>query len=227
MDSKLFPSSQRGSMELDWLKANFSFSFAEFYNPNLMGFGTLRVLNDDIIAGISGFPPHPHKNYEIITIVMRGTLTHEDSMGNKTHIPHHQIQHMSAGSGIVHSEINEFEEEVNSFQIWIKPQEIESPPFYGQKQINQELLISPTGKNDSLPINQQAYISWMNRDESFEYNNYDQKNIVYIMIVDGSATIENNELFKRDAIGLYNYDEKVLIELKEKTTFLIIEIPQK
>lgn len=226
MKYQLFDENKRGSMKIDWLDAKFSFSFADFFDPTLQNFGALRVLNDDIIDGNSGFPPHPHKNYEIITIVTKGTLTHEDSMGNRTRIPHLQIQHMSAGNGIVHSEVNEFNEEVNSFQIWIKPQSINTTPYYGQMEIgDKELLLSPDGRNQSLKINQQAYLSLKTSETPFSYSNYDPKNIVYIMVVEGQAKINSIDRLKRDAIGLQNYDEKISIEPKQKTKFLIIEVP--
>lgn len=226
MKYQLFDENKRGSMKIDWLDAKFSFSFADFFDPTLQNFGVLRVLNDDIIAGNSGFPPHPHQNYEIITIVMKGTLTHEDSMGNKTQIPQHQIQHMSAGSGIIHSEINEFDEDVNSFQIWIKPQSVNTTPFYGQMDINgKELLLSPDGKNNSLKINQQAYLSLKRSSSEFKYNNYDAKNIVYIMVVEGEATIDNVKRSKRDAIGLHNFEKEIHIEPQGESTLLIIEVP--
>ncbi len=226
MKYQLFDENKRGSMKIDWLDAKFSFSFADFFDPTLQNFGALRVLNDDIIAGNSGFPPHPHQNYEIITIVMKGILTHEDSMGNKTQIPQHQIQHMSAGSGIIHSEINEFNEDVNSFQIWIKPQSVNTTPYYGQMKIDgKELLLSPDGRNESLKINQQAYLSLKTSSSPFEYGNYDTKNIVYIMVVEGEATINNSRRLKRDAVGIENFKEKITIEPQKESTFLIIEVP--
>lgn len=226
MKYQLFDENKRGSMKIDWLDAKFSFSFADFFDPTLQNFGALRVLNDDIIGGNSGFPPHPHKNYEIITIVMKGTLTHQDSMGNKTQIPQNQIQHMSGGSGIVHSEINEFDEEVNSFQIWISPQSVNTTPYYGQMEIgDKELLLSPDGRNQSLKINQQAYLSLKTFDTPFSYSNYDSKNIVYMMIIEGQAKINSFIRSKRDAIGLQNFDEKVSIEPLQKTKLLIIEVP--
>ena len=135
MKYKIYKANERGTADHGWLKANFSFSFAHYYNPENINFGALRVLNDDVIKGGMGFGTHPHDNMEIISIPIKGALKHRDSMSN-TWIPLHtgEVQVMSAGTGIQHSEMNNNPtEEVNLFQIWIMPQEQNVSPRYDQK----------------------------------------------------------------------------------------------
>src|SRR6187402_2840113 len=168
MKSIFYPANERGSNDIGWLKANFSFSFGPYYNPDKVHFGALRVLNDDIIAGGTGFGTHPHDNMEIITIPLDGALEHKDSMGNIGVIHSGEIQVMSAGSGVTHSEYNHSKtEEANTLQIWLFPKERNIKPRYDQKSFTDVLeinklvkLISPDKENkDTLWINQDAVFS--------------------------------------------------------------------
>ena len=156
---------ERGIAEHGWLHSRFSFSFADYHNPERMGFGTLRVINDDIIEPLGGFRMHPHRNMEIITIVIKGSLEHEDSEGNRGVIRAGEIQYMSAGRGVEHSEYNpSSKEQTELLQIWIQPQENGLPPHYEQHRCDMDRLnrwahlISGEGRKGSLRIAQNASI---------------------------------------------------------------------
>ena len=167
MKSIFYPESERGKNNLGWLKANFSFSFASYYDPNKVNFGVLRVLNDDIIAGGTGFGTHPHDNMEIITIPLEGGLEHKDSMGNTGVIRAGEVQVMSAGTGVYHSEYNASRtEDAKTLQIWLFPKEKDIQPRYDQKDFKEHLktnqlttLISPIKSPDTLWLNQDATFS--------------------------------------------------------------------
>src|SRR6478735_539352 len=169
MRHQIFPKSERGTADHGWLKANFSFSFGNYYNPDMVQFGMLRVLNDDTIAGGMGFGTHPHDNMEIITIPLEGGLSHRDSMGNKATVSFGEVQVMSAGTGIQHSEMNASQDEqAKTLQLWIFPEKDNVVPRYDQKAFTLNdnrnaftTIVSPQDKNDgnALWIYQQAYLS--------------------------------------------------------------------
>jgi len=234
MKSIYYPANERGKNDIGWLKANFSFSFASYYNPNRMNFGVLRVLNDDIIAAGMGFGSHPHDNMEIITIPISGALEHKDSMGNIGVINAGEVQVMSAGTGVVHSEYNHSKTEAaNTLQIWLFPKEENIKPRYDQKNFNELLkinelatLISPDKTGDALWINQDATFS-MGDFEPGQQINYDIKtpgNGVYIFIIEGAVKINGQLLNKRDAIGVYD-TSSLIIETEAFTRLLIMDIP--
>jgi len=234
MKTIYYPANQRGKNDIGWLKANFSFSFGPYYDPDKVHFGALRVLNDDIIAAGAGFGSHPHDNMEIITIPIEGALEHKDSMGNIGVIHAGEVQVMSAGSGIVHSEYNHSQtEDANTLQIWLFPKERNIKPRYDQKDFNEVLklnelatLISPEKSEDTLWINQDATFS-MGDFEAGQKINYDIKtpgNGVYIFIIEGAAKINGQALNKRDAIGVYN-TSSLIIETEALTRLLIMDIP--
>ena len=237
MKTIVYKANERGTADHGWLKANFSFSFAHYYNPEKVNFGALRVLNDDFIQGGMGFGTHPHDNMEIISIPLKGALKHRDSMSN-TWIPLHtgEVQVMSAGSGVQHSEMNNHpSEEVNLFQIWIIPQEKNVTPKYDQKVFDAtnrenklQVLVSSI-KNpvkDSLTIHQDAQISRIDftEDSEFKYTPTSEINGVYVMVIEGSVIINNEILNKRDAIGIYQTNN-FLIKATSKTQLLFIEVP--
>jgi redox-sensitive bicupin YhaK (pirin superfamily) len=234
MKSIFYPANERGTNDIGWLKANFSFSFGPYYNPEKMGFGALRVLNDDIIAAGRGFGSHPHDNMEIITIPLAGALEHKDSMGNIGVIHQGEIQAMSAGTGVMHSEYNHSQtEDANTLQIWLYPKEMNIKPRYDQKsfadalKINQlTTLISPEKNGDTLWINQDATFS-MGDFEAAQQINYTIKtpgNGAYIFIMEGSVKINSQLLNKRDAIGVYDISS-LIIETEAFTRLLIMDIP--
>lgn len=235
MKSIYYPANERGHNDIGWLKANFSFSFGPYYNPDKVHFGALRVLNDDIIAGGTGFGTHPHDNMEIITIPISGALEHKDSMGSVGVINAGDVQVMSAGTGVTHSEYNHSKtEEANTLQIWLFPKERNIKPRYAQKNFNNVLklnelttLISPDKDNtDTLWINQDATFS-LGDFEPGQTIKYDIKipgNGVYVFVIEGAAKIGDSSLNKRDALGVYD-SSSLTIETEAKSRLLLIEIP--
>lgn len=230
----LIRSEERGKANHGWLNAKHTFSFAGYYNPERVHFGMLRVLNDDIVAPGMGFGMHPHDNMEIITIPLYGQLEHKDNMGNKKVITAAEVQIMSAGTGVVHSEYNPSQtEEVNLFQIWIFPKEKNIAPRYDQKifsitdrQNKFQTVVSPDKDDSSLWINQDAYISLAKISEGTTLNYSMNKigNGAFAMIIKGNSTIENEILDTRDAIGI-NDKSEISITANETTEVLVIEVP--
>ena len=239
MKTKVFKANKRGTANHGWLKANFSFSFAHYYNPENMNFGALRVLNDDYIQGGTGFGTHPHDNMEIISIPLKGAMKHKDSMSNKW-IPLHtgEVQIMSAGTGLQHSEMNNSSsEEVNMFQIWIVPNKHGVEPRYDQKAFDVlerknklQVLVSSIDNaiEGSLTIHQDAQISRIDLDENseFKYEMKSEYNGLYMMVIDGEVEIGNETLQKRDAIGIEQTDS-IVFQTKKSTQLLFIEVPMR
>lgn len=229
--------SERGFANHGWLNAAHSFSFANYYNPDKVHFGKLRVLNDDVVAPSKGFGIHPHENMEIITIPLAGALKHSDNMGNEGVITTGEVQVMSAGTGVLHSEFNASKTEpVNLFQIWIFTDEKGHKPRYDQKKFNPEsrqnkwqLLVSPDGHNDSLWIHQDAFISVIdfNGEGTTEYNLKSAENGVYFMLIDGEVSIDETVLEKRDAVGIWEITEPVQVSFSQKSKLLAVEVPMK
>jgi len=226
----------RGYADHGWLKSHHSFSFAGYQNPERMNFGMLRVLNDDLVQPKMGFGTHPHQNMEIISIPLKGALSHKDSMGNKRAIEVGEVQAMSAGTGLTHSEFNDSKsEEVNFLQLWIIPEEMSVKPNYEQRKFSNEgkinqlqTVVAPKDKleGDALPISQQAYIYRASLDEgkNLDVNLKSKNNGIYIFVVEGEVDVENNELLRRDAIGISDSD-KVSISSKSDSDLVIIEVP--
>jgi len=234
MKKVLHPANERGYNDIGWLKANFSFSFAGYYDPAKVHFGALRVLNDDYIAPAMGFGMHPHDNMEIITVVSKGALEHKDSMGNVGIIKAGEVQVMSAGTGIMHSEYNPSKtEETNSFQIWIFPKEKNITPRYDQKSftgamVQNELttLIDGDKTTEALWINQDSRLSMGNFDagKTIAYKMQYEGSGAYVFVIDGSVEIDGTTLNKRDAIGVSD-TETFSINTTTPATILIIEVP--
>jgi redox-sensitive bicupin YhaK (pirin superfamily) len=227
----------RGYFDFGWLKTNHSFSFGNYFNPERIHFGALRVLNDDWIAPGMGFGTHPHDNMEIVTIPWLGSLAHKDSMGNVEVIKKGEVQIMSAGTGITHSEFNASNSEsAEIFQIWVLPKIRGIKPRYGQKQFPKEgrensfqLIVSPNG-NDASPtgpvwINQDAYFSLadLKKGTSIQYNKFNSENWIYIFIMSGEMQIGNQNLLRRDGIGLMDNSNSWIA--KDDSEILVIEIP--
>lgn len=234
MKTRLFPSKERGHITWDWLDTYHSFSFGHFYNPELMGFGALRVVNDDTIAPGQGFGQHPHNDMEIITIPLAGAVEHEDNTGAHGVTPAGSVQVMSAGRHVAHSEKNaSVTEPLSLFQIWIEPKSYGIDPRYEEKAFdpkeregNWQLLVSNDGRQSSLPIHQDAFIS-LGRFKSgaaFEYTLQIPGNVAFVMIVEGRASIAGQELGRRDAIGLEGTGS-FSGELIEDGEIMVIEIP--
>ncbi len=236
MKNIVFRSEDRGKANLGWLETRYSFSFSNYYNPDMMNFGLLRVLNDDIVAPGRGFDMHPHNNMEIITIILEGALEHKDSMGTGGVIHKDEIQVMSAGSGVTHSEFNPSKDEkVNLLQLWIFPKEKNIKPRYDQKSFpvdnrKDNLITAVSGldlkKEEALYIHQDAEIKLGNfgKGKKINYQLNSPLNGVYIFVIDGHLLIENEEIFRRDAIGIYETD-KLAIDILEDSNFVLIEVP--
>ena len=224
----------RGKSELGWLHSRFSFSFANYYNPEKMGFGLLRVLNDDVVEPETGFGTHPHNNMEIITIILDGELEHKDSMGSGSIIHKGEVQVMSAGTGITHSEMNPSNNDrVNLFQLWIFPKERNIKPRYDQKKFSiedrknkLETVASGFKTNGALYIHQDAVITLGNveKGKKITYKNFNPGNGSYLLVINGKINLLGEELSTRDAIGIWEQDQ-VVITAVENTDFVIVEVP--
>ena len=223
----------RGYADHGWLRSYHTFSFASYQNSERMNFGMLRVLNDDVVQPEMGFGTHPHRNMEIISIPISGALSHTDSIGNKRSIEVGEVQVMSAGTGLKHSEFNDSKiDAVNFLQLWIIPEIENITPYYNQKIFEAlerknkfQVLVSPKGKQveGSLPINQQGYISMIDLDKGFE-TTYDLKNGAYFFLIEGEVLIEGENLEKRDAMGVVEKN-KVNIKANKSSKLLVIDVP--
>jgi redox-sensitive bicupin YhaK (pirin superfamily) len=231
--SILYPANERGYANHGWLEARHSFSFASYHDPKKVHFGTLRVLNDDIIKGGFGFGKHPHDNMEIITIPLSGALEHQDSMGHKEVIRKYDVQIMSAGKGIYHSEYNHHkDQEINLLQIWLFPKLRNIEPRYDQKtylpedrQNKLQVVVSPTD-GEGVWINQDAWFSLGNFDagQKINYNLKKTGNGLYAFVIEGEVEINGQKLGRRDAIGLWD-TQNVDIEALNTSEILLMDIP--
>ena len=238
MKTKLFEANSRGNADHGWLKANFSFSFGNYYNPERVQFGMLRVLNDDTIAGGTGFGTHPHANMEIITIPLEGGLKHRDSMSNEGVIRFGEVQVMSAGTGIQHSEMNASQNDTaKTLQLWVFPDKEDVTPRYDQKsfdienQINKFVtIVSPKDKNDgnALWVYQQTFFNLgiFEKDTSITYKVNIPENGVYLFLIEGEIEVDNQILKTRDAMGIIDF-EQFEIKINSKSKILLIEVPMK
>ena len=234
MKSIYHSASSRGFADHGWLQARHSFSFADHYDPERVHFGKLRVLNDDIIAPGKGFGTHPHNDMEIITIPLRGSLEHKDSMGNGSVITSGEVQVMSAGTGIMHSEFNPSnEQEINLLQIWIFPEEKGVSPRYDQKYFDEHsftdaiIKIVNNEENDSsLFIHQKAVLSLSkpSAGKKLSYSMHYPGNGMYVFMIEGKADVEGTLLMQRDALGLWDTDSISLLA-KENSFILFLEVP--
>lgn len=237
MKLEKFPAETRGFANHGWLQANHSFSFANFYDPNRLHYGALRVLNDDLIAPGTGFSTHPHQNMEIITIPLSGVLKHKDSMSNEwLYVKPNEVQVMSAGKGIYHSEMNgSTEDHLSLFQIWIIPNKDGVEPRYNQEAFNPEerknkLQVLVSSLDDSnkngLKIHQDAKLSRIDLDEgkTFDYDLKSEKHGVYIMNISGNIAVDNQELSNRDALGV-SKTNNFSIQANTNSELLFIEVP--
>ncbi|MBS1496202.1 MAG: pirin family protein [Bacteroidetes bacterium] len=234
MKTSIYKASERGVADHGWLKPAHYFSFGGWHNPERVHFGLLRVLNDDFIAGGGAFPRHPHDNMEIVTIPFTGALKHKDSTGGEGIIKAGDIQIMSAGSGIQHSEANaSATDSVTLFQIWVFPKERNIKPRYDQKAFDEkerngkwQVVVSPKEEDDALWINQDARFSLTNLKAGTEisYTNAFKSNGVFLVVINGAAEVDGKKLGKRDAIGISDADS-FTIKASEDAELLAIEIP--
>lgn len=227
-------SEERGKSDLGWLHSRFTYSFAEYWNPKRMGFGLLRVVNDDIVDAENGFPLHHHEDMEIVTVMLGGVLTHEDSMGNKKTIAAGEVQVMSAGTGVDHSEWNH--EKVDSarlLQIWIMPNEKRLTPRYDQKKFEEgemanqfAVLVSGVKKEGILFIHQDVTFARarIEAGKSVEYTLANSAHGVLVFVIEGETAIGDDVLHTRDAMEVTD-EATLVVNAKESADVLLIEVP--
>lgn len=234
MKTVLHKAATRGHANHGWLDTHHTFSFARYYNPDRMNFGVLRVLNDDVVAGGRGFGKHPHDNMEIISIPLEGDLEHQDSMGNTTVIQQGDVQVMSAGTGVFHSEKNKNKDQAVRFlQIWMFPNQKNVTPRYDQITLEDSHLqnqfhqiLSPTPEDEGVWVHQNAWFSIGNLAKGFTdtYTIKASENGVYAFILEGSINIEGQDLNKRDGFGIWNTD-KINITASSDAKVLLMDVP--
>ncbi|MFT5619682.1 MAG: redox-sensitive bicupin YhaK (pirin superfamily) [Arenicella sp.] len=234
MKTVLHRADTRGNANHGWLNSRHSFSFANYYNPERMSFGVLRVLNDDIVAGGRGFGKHPHSNMEIISIPLSGDLEHKDSMGNATVIKEGDVQVMSAGTGVAHSEYNKNEnEEVKFLQIWVIPNKEDVTPRYDQiklSEIQKEnsfyQILSPNKNDQGVWVHQNAWfhLGDFEAGKSDSYQIQQKGNGVYVFVLEGEVRIGEHNLSKRDGLGITDA-ENFTLEATSDAKILLMEVP--
>ena len=225
----------RGHANHGWLDSHHSFSFANYYNPDRMHFGALRVLNDDRVDPGMGFGTHPHDNMEIISIPLEGDLEHKDSMGNTTVIKNGDIQVMSAGTGIQHSEFNKNSDRLTKFlQIWLFPNKRNVTPRYDQITLNindrhnkLQQILSPSSEDEGVWINQDAWFHLGKFDDNFTTNYALKKkeNGVYIFILKGDISINDQKLNERDGLGIWDIESFNITSNSQDAEILLMEVP--
>ena len=234
MNTVLHKASTRGHANHGWLDTNHTFSFANYYNPERMNFGVLRVLNDDVIDEGTGFGTHPHDNMEIISIPTEGALEHKDSMGNTAIIKQGEVQVMSAGTGVLHSEFNKNKDRKSKFfQIWIFPNKRDVSPRYDQISL-QEIqrknefyqILSPNKEDQGVWIHQDAWfhLGEFTEEKEIEYRFKKEGNGLYVFMIDGAAKIGDQELEKRDGMGIWNANTAKMI-IGKNSRLLLMEVP--
>ncbi|MFZ1290906.1 MAG: pirin family protein [Melioribacteraceae bacterium] len=236
MNTIFHPANERGHFDHGWLKTYHSFSFASWYSPKKINFGKLRVLNDDTVEPNEGFGKHPHENMEIVTIPLKGSLAHKDSMGHQENIKPNEVQVMSAGMGITHSEFNASDSEnVELLQIWIFPNRNGHTPRYNQKYFDPnerknklQIIVSPDKNADSLWLNQDTYfcLGDFEKKKIVSYKIHNSNNGVYIFVIEGKINVANETLNRRDALGISDM-ESFEISVEEDSKILLIEVPMK
>lgn len=234
MNTVIHRADTRGKANHGWLNSHHTFSFANYHNPERMNFGVLRVLNDDIVQQAMGFRTHPHDNMEIISIPLEGDLEHKDSMGNIAVIKEGDVQIMSAGTGMTHSENNKNKDkEVKFLQIWIFPKEQNITPRYDQisiKDVEKDnefyQVVSPNINEQGVWINQDAWfhLGKFTKGNSDEYKINKTGNGVYAFVLEGEVEISNEKLSKRDGIGIWN-TESITAKATENARILLMEVP--
>ncbi len=234
MDKVIHRADTRGYANHGWLESHHSFNFASYYNPQRMQFGALRVLNDDRVAPGMGFGTHPHQNMEIISIPLEGDLEHKDSMGNTAVIRQGDVQVMSAGTGVQHSEYNKNRDrEVAFLQIWVLPDRPSVTPRYDQITLNQEdlkntwfTLLGPRDKHDGLWIHQNAWFHMgeFSKQDTATYTIKENGNGLYAFVLEGRVQVGDEILERRDALGVWNTAE-VAFRMEDNSRLLLLEVP--
>lgn len=234
MKTVIHRANTRGHANHGWLDSHHTFSFASYRDADRMHFGVLRVLNDDVVSPEMGFGKHPHDNMEIISIPLEGTLTHRDSIGNVHHISKGDVQVMSAGTGIFHSEFNESKDEQTRFlQIWLFPNKRNVEPRYDQKNFPLEerrnqltQVLSPDKNDNGVWIHQDAWfhLGHFEAGKDTDYKTKKDGNGIYLFVLEGSVTVAGNSLQRRDGMGIWDTNG-IYIHADEETEFLLMDIP--
>lgn len=237
MKTTLYRASSRGHAYHGWLDSYHTFSFANYYNPDRINFGALRVVNDDIVKGGEGFGTHPHDNMEIVSIPLYGDLEHKDSMGHTEVIHAGEVQVMSAGTGITHSEYNSNEDKpVNFFQIWVFPDKRNVTPRYDQRAFDyihsKNQLVQIVGPKDDadntgLWIHQNAWfnIGTFEKGKEIEYKIKGKGNGIFAMVIEGEFTVEGQKLHHRDGFGIQDTDTVKITADSDNARILLIDVP--
>lgn len=230
---KIRKSKDRGFFENDWLKSFHSFSFDTYFDPNYTTFGPLRVLNHDFVKSGYGFGTHGHRDMEIITYVLNGEISHQDSLGNKIKVPAGDIQRMTAGSGIQHSEHNLSKSDLELFQIWILPDKKSLPPGYEQKTLDQsqrknrfQLIVSPDAKDNSLKIHNdvRVFATRLDAGKSLE-RELDPNRLYWLQLASGKTTVNDQTVVDQDALS-FQGESKIVIVSESDTEFLLFDLPR-
>ena len=234
MKKILHKSETRGDANHGWLHSKHTFSFANYYDPQRMNFGVLRVLNDDKVSGGMGFGTHPHQNMEIISIPLSGDLEHQDSMGNTTVIKEGDIQVMSAGTGVQHSEYNKNkDEEVRFLQIWVIPHTQNVEPRYDQITLKKEdrknklqQVLSPNKEDAGVWIHQDAWFNMvdLDADKAVTYDFNLASNGLYLFVLEGSVEVAGEKLERRDGLGIFD-TQSITLKASEQASVLLMEVP--
>ena len=235
MKTELFRAGTRGHKNHGWLDTHHTFSFASYFNTERMNFGALRVVNDDIVIGGEGFGTHPHDNMEIASIPLYGALEHQDSMGNGSVIEAGEVQVMSAGTGITHSEYNaKDDKDVNFFQIWVIPNKRNVEPRYDQQKFdffmakNQLMqIVSPDPNDEGLWVHQDTWFSIgvFDKGKTFEYKMKNPGDGLFVMVIEGEFKVGEQSLARRDALGITETDSVTFQSESEAARILLIEVP--
>jgi redox-sensitive bicupin YhaK (pirin superfamily) len=229
----ILKSDQRGHADHGWLNTRFTFSFADYFDPNHVQFRTLRVMNDDRVAGGGGFPTHPHKDMEIVTYVLEGALEHRDSMGNGSVIKPGDVQYMSAGTGVAHSEFNASEKEpVHLYQIWMFPDKKGYKPTYDQKHFPEDekrgklrLLVSPDGRDGSVKIRQdnELYATVLGANDAVQHTLKPERH-AYVQVMRGSVTLNGTQLEAGDGAAI-SAEKKLELSGVKDAEVLLFDLP--
>ena len=233
MQHHLFPASERGLKDIGWLQSNFTFSFSDWYQPDKSAFGTLAVFNDDFVQAGKGFGIHSHMNMEIVSVMLKGSMNHKDSMGYSNVVHEDWVQIMSAGSGLYHEEYNVGETDVNFLQIWIMPKLQNIRPRYQFRHLPKDkrrnklqTIVSSEEGLEHCWINQNTRMSLGLYDEaqSVSYNFNPANKCLFIFVIEGAVTLAGEALAGRDAIGIWDTGN-ITIDVKAGTEFILIETP--
>jgi redox-sensitive bicupin YhaK (pirin superfamily) len=233
MQTKIFPANERGVKDIGWLKSNFFFSFSDFYHPAQSSFGTIFAFNDDYVQPGNGFGIHPHMNMEIVSVMLKGSMNHKDSMGDSNVVHEDWVQIMSAGSGLYHEEYNVGAEDVNFLQIWILPKQQNIRPRYQWRQFPKDkrrnqlkTVLSSEEGPDHCWINQNTtmHLGLYEQSEQLTYSMGPVNKCLFLFVIKGGLTIDGETIGTRDAMGIWD-TKSVIITTLPDTEFLLIETP--